>query len=114
MSRTRRAAAPEKVVLDADIKKQEFLFARFPLLCLDPTPQVARMAQVAAVENCRWRRRQPTDSPAAFLQRRVPKMFIEDMFGEQRKPQPAQDPAPDELEKLKERLEKQFGVSGKT
>ena len=94
--------------------EQEFLFARFPLLCLDPTPQVARMAQVAAVENCRWRRRQPTDSPAAFLQRRVPKMFIEDMFGEQRKPQPAQDPAPDELEKLKERLEKQFGVSGKT
>ena len=107
-------ANPEDIGSVGFEAEQEFLFARFPSLCLENTPQVARVARVATLERCRWQRRPGSETPAAFLQRRVPQMFIEGILGEQKEPEEPQKPAEEDLDRVREKLEKQFGVAGKS
>jgi hypothetical protein len=75
--RTQLRVAEEDVVRFGVEVEQQFLLAQYPLLCLDPTPQVANLARAAVADRRRW---EPSDvegeSKMLFVSRRSPDIFV--------------------------------------
>jgi hypothetical protein len=89
--------------------EQEFLLARHPLLCLEPSPQVARVARAAARERGKWRPSpHARETPAAFMQMEYPALFIEQPEARRPRVRPP-SAAPDDA--LREELFRRFGLA---
>jgi hypothetical protein len=71
-----RVAEEDLVPFGADAE-QQVLLAQYPLLCLEPTPQVANDARVAGADRRRW---EPSDidgeSKLLFVAKRSPGIFV--------------------------------------
>jgi hypothetical protein len=100
---------PDDVLAGGFELEQEWLFARFPLLCLEPSLQVGKVARVAAREKGKWKPSpHASESPAAFMQMEYPALFIEEP--EPRKPR-VRKPSSATDEELREQLMKKFGLA---
>jgi hypothetical protein len=89
--------------------EQEYLFTRFPSLCLEPTLQVGKVARVAARDREKWK--PPSESgqtPAAFMHTEYPSLFIEEP--EPRAPRARRESSLTD-EELRERLLRRFGLA---
>lgn len=59
--------------------EREYLLVQYPLLCLDTSPQVGRVAMVAARDRSKWAAPvYAEETPAQFLQTQYPALFIEE------------------------------------
>ena len=86
--------------------EREYLLVQHPLLCLDTSPQVGRVAMVAARDRSKWATPAHAEkTPAQFLQTQYPALFIEErtpMQPRERKHDVEAD------EQLREKLLKKF------
>jgi hypothetical protein len=75
--RTQLRVAEEDIVAFGVEAEQQVLLAQYPLLCLEPTPQVANLARAAIADRRRW---EPSDiegeSKMRFVARRCPEIFV--------------------------------------
>jgi hypothetical protein len=89
--------------------EQEYLFDRFPLLCLDSSIQVSKVARAAGREKGKWKPPPyAIETPAAFMQTEYPGLFIEEP--ETRRPR-VRKPSAATDEELRQRLMKKFGLA---
>ena len=87
--------------------EREFLLVQHPLLCLDTSPQVGRVAMVASRDRTKWATTPHAENtPAQFLQMKYPALFIEErapMQPRERRPDTESD------EQLRQKLMAKFG-----
>jgi hypothetical protein len=74
--RTQLRVAEEDIIPFGVEAEQQVILAQYPLLCLDPTPQVGNLARAAMADRRRW---EPPDmqgeSKLLFVSRRSPEIF---------------------------------------
>jgi len=56
--------------------EQDYLFARYPCLCLDPDIKVSEVSRVFARDNLRWKRSSMYISPKQLVQEKYPMLFL--------------------------------------
>jgi hypothetical protein len=72
-----RVAEEDLVAFGVDAERQ-VLLAEYPLLCLEPTPQVANLARAAMADRQRWEPSQmQSRSKLLFLSKRSPEIFVD-------------------------------------
>lgn len=98
---TMLSVAQEDIVDAGMDTEQHVLLAKFPLLCLEPDPEVGRIARVAHADRIRWEPAQDEhESKMRFVSRRVPKVFVQ----EPARDVPNQEVSHDEEESFKKRM----------
>ena len=76
---TMLSVAQDDVVEAGIDTEQHVLLAQYPLLCLEPDPQVGRIARVAQADRLRWEPSQVEhESKMRFVARRVPHIFVQE------------------------------------
>ena len=81
--------------------EQEYLFNRFPLLCLEPDIQVSKLARAVVADSQRWQPLALNDvTPAEFLQMEYPTIFIEPLEPKKPRVRPQSTHTEEELRKM--------------
>jgi hypothetical protein len=70
---------PDDIVALGFELEQEYLFASYPLLCLENRIEVFQVSRISARDRDKWKGISARDSAAGFLQREYPSLFVDDV-----------------------------------
>lgn len=88
--------------------EQEYLNARYPLICLEPNLQVAQVARIAQKDRLRFKKTEVPQTPSAFMQHEYPALFIEPAIARQKRVR-RESTTPEDV--LRQRLMVKLGLS---